>query len=113
MRGQIHSPHNSALPIAYGAASLGTSRLGQLGQTDGQTDARIAASLNAPPLRRGHNNLVKIGPVLIPDHAGLTNKHTETHRHAQTDVFITTPCPGRLAGRRNEQTAYMYIPVRG
>ena len=64
-----------------------------------------------PPLRRGQNNLVKVGPVLIPDHAGLTNKHTETHRHAQTDVFITTPCPGRLAGRRNEQTAY--IQVRG
>jgi len=45
VRGRIGSPHRAAVELL----------LGQVGQTDGQTDGRIAASLNAP-LRRGRNN---------------------------------------------------------
>jgi len=56
VRGRIRSPHSSDGPQgSCGAADLGAARLGQVGQTDGRTDGRIAASLNAP-LRRGLKN---------------------------------------------------------
>ena len=38
VRGRIGSPYRAAVELL----------LGQVGQTDGQTDGRIAASLNAP-----------------------------------------------------------------
>ena len=55
VRGRIRSPHSSG-----GLAQ----RLGQVGQTDGQTDGRIAVSLNAPAHRRGHNNRIRCSKKL-------------------------------------------------
>ena len=41
-----------------------------MGQTDGQTDGRIAVSLNAP-LRRGHNNSAVGSGVAVQSADGL------------------------------------------
>jgi len=61
VRGRIRSPHSSGgLQGSCGAAGLGAVRLCQVGQTDG----RIAASLNAPPPRRRHNNAADIQRIV-------------------------------------------------
>jgi len=43
-----------------------------MGPTDGRTNGRIAASLNAPPLRRGHNNTQTV--LFYPQSNGFFQK---------------------------------------
>ena len=67
VRGQVRSPHTSGgRPACLGSCATQPAFYspGWDRQTDGQTDRRIAVSLNAP-IRRGHNNRINVRALLL------------------------------------------------